>query len=134
MVQIFIDIGEIEQANGLFNKLPEIDKTIETGLSLNGQLWIIDQSSKTAGLTALKETILSNPDDYAARFDCAICEISQHNYQQALDHLLYIQQNNADFKEGAAREMIITIVNTLAPNNPEIAQNYRTQLAGLLSL
>lgn len=134
MVQIFIDIGELEQANGLFNKLPDADKNSETGLSLGGQLWVIEQASKTPGLSALKESLLLNPDNFDARFDCALCEIAQHNYQQALDHLFYIQQNNAEFREGAAREMIVTIVNTLAPNNPEMAQKYRTQLAGLLSV
>ena len=134
MVQIFIDIGEIEQARSLFNRLPEKDKSSETGLSLSGQLWIIDEAGKTAGLQALKEAILKDPDDYDARFDAAICEIAEHNYQQALDYLFYIQQNKADYKEGAAREMIITIVNTIAPNNPEMAQQYRAQLAGMLAV
>ena len=134
MVQIFIDIGEIEQANGLFNQLPDAVKNSETGLSLTGQLWIIDEASKTAGLQSLKESILANPDDFDARFDCAICEIAQHNTQQALDHLFYIQQNNADYKDGAAREMIITIINTIAPGDPASAQQYRAQLAGMLAV
>lgn len=134
MVQIFIDLEEYAQANGLFNQLPEKDRSSETGLSLSGQLWIIEQAAKTAGLQTLKETILSDPDNYAARFDCAICEIAEHNYQQAFDHLFYIQQNNADFKEGAAREMIVTIINTIAPSNPEMAQQYRTKLAGMLAV
>ena len=134
MVQIFIDMGEIEQASSLFNRLPEKDRASETGLSLSGQIWIIEQAAKTAGLEALKEAIAKKPDDYDARFDCAICEIAAHNYQQALDHLFCIQQNNADYKEGAAREMIITIINTIAPNNPEMAQQYRTQLAGMLAV
>ena len=134
MVQIFIDIGEIEQANGLFEQLPDTDKNSETGLSLTGQLWIIDEANKTAGLQPLKESILANPDDFDARFDCAICEIAQHNTQQALEHLFYIQLNKADYKDGAAREMIITIINTIAPNDPETAQRYRTQLAGMLAV
>lgn len=134
MVQIFIDMGELEQAHGLFNRLPDEVKNSETGLSLTGQLWIIDEAGKTLGLDALKDILLTDPDDYKARFDCAICEIAQHNTQQALDHLFYIQQNNAEFKEGAAREMIITIINTIAPDNPEMAQQYRTRLAGMLSV
>lgn len=134
MVQIFIDMGEIEQAKGLFNQFPDSVKGSETGLSLTGQLWIIDEAGKTAGLQSLKESILANPDDFAARFDCAICEIAQHNTQQALDHLFYIQQNNADYKDGAAKEMIITIINTIAPNDPDTAQQYRTQLAGMISV
>lgn len=133
MVQIFIDMGEIEQASSLFNRLPGSVKASDTGLSLSGQLWIIEEASKTAGLQALKETLLTNPDDLQARFDCAICEIAQHNTQQALDHLFYIQKNDAGFKDGAAREMIITIINTIAPNDQENAHKYRTQLAGMLA-
>lgn len=134
MVQVFIDLGEIEQATGLFNQLPDTDKNSATGLSLSGQLWIIEAAGNTAGLQALNQALLADPDNYDARFEAAICEIAQHNYQQALDHLFHIQQHNADFKEGAAREMIITVLNTIAPNNPEMAQQYRTQLAGMLAV
>lgn len=134
MVQIFIDLGEIEQANSLFNRLPDSIKAGELGLSLSGQLWIIEQAGKTAGLDSLKAALLTNPDDFAARFDCAICEISQHNTQQALEHLFYIQQHQPEFKEGAAKEMIVTIINTIAPNDPQAAQEYRSRLAGLLAV
>jgi putative thioredoxin len=134
MVQIFIDMGEIEQAQALFNRLPEADRSSETGLSLSGQLWIIEQAARTDGLQALNETLKKNPHDYDARFDAAICEIAEHNTRQALEHLFYIQQHNADYKEGAAREMIITIINTIAPNDAAMAQQYRTQLAGMLSV
>jgi len=134
MVQIFIDLGEVEQAQSLFNRLPDNIKAGEVGLSLSGQLWIIEQAGKTAGLDSLKAALLTNPDDFAARFDCAICEISQHNTQQALEHLFYIQQHQPEFKDGAAKEMIVTIINTITPNDPEAAQEYRSRLAGLLAV
>jgi putative thioredoxin len=134
MVQIFIDVGEYEQAGNLLGRLPEKDRSSETGLSLSGQLWIIEQAGKTDGLDVLNQKILTTPDDFGARFDAAICEVARHNYQTALDHLFYIQQNNAGYKEGAAREMIVTIINTIAPGNPQMAQQYRTQLAGMLAV
>jgi len=134
MVQIFIDIGEIDQANSLFNQLPDADKKSETGQSLSGQLWIIGEAKKTAGLQALKETLLSEPDNMSARFDCSICEIAQHNIQQGLEHLFYIQKNDPEFKGGAAKEMIISIINLLAKNDPEKAQQYRTQLSSLMAV
>lgn len=133
MVQVFIDMDEIKEANALFDRIPESVKTTETGVSLTGQLWVINEANKTAGIKALKEAILLNPDDYNARFDCAVCEIARHNTQQALNHLFYIQEKQADFKEGAAREMIVTIINSIAPNNPEAANDYRNKLASLLS-
>ena len=134
MVQIFIDMGELEQAQGLFNRLPDEVKNSETGLSLSGQLWIIKEAAKTDGLQTLNKTLLANPDDFKARFDCAICEIAQHNTQQAFDHLFYIQEHNADFRKGAAKEMIVSIINTIAPNDPKTAQRYRVQLAGMVAV
>lgn len=133
MVQIFIDLKELEQANNLFNRFPEKVKNSSTGLSLSGQLWIIEQASKTPGIDTLKDTLLKNPDDYDARFDMAVCEIAQHNIEEALDHLFYVLQHNPDFKDGAAREMIVTVINTIAPNDPQMAQQFRTQLATMLS-
>ena len=134
MVQIFIDTGELEQAQGLFNRLPDEIKSSETGVSLSGQLWIIEEATKTQGLQVLNKTLLAHPDDYKARFDCAICEIAQHNIKQALNHLFYIQEHNADYKKGAAKEMIITIINTITPNDPESAKRYRVQLAGMVAI
>ncbi|MCF6194962.1 MAG: thioredoxin domain-containing protein, partial [Kangiellaceae bacterium] len=66
MVQIFIDIGELDQANELFNRFPETIKNSETGLSLSGQIWIIEEAEKTAGLSSLNETILTSPDNFDA--------------------------------------------------------------------
>jgi len=134
MVQIFIDLDEIEQATSLFNQLPDSAAKSETGESLSGQLWIIKQAKKTQGLDVLKEILLKNPDDMNAHFDCAICEISKHNTQQGLEHLFYIQKNNAEFKDGAAKEMIIAVLNKLALNNPEMVQKYRTQLASIVAI
>lgn len=134
MVQIFIDIDEIEQATGLFQRLPEAVKNSETGLRLSSQLWVLEQASKTAGLAALNQTLQNKPDDFAARFDCAICEMAIHNTQQGLEHLFYILQRDVDYKDGAVREMIVTIINGIASNNPELAQQYRAKLADMLSV
>ncbi len=132
MVQIFIDLGDLDQAGGLFNKLPDLDKNSDTGLSLFGQLQIKTKASQTSGLKALSEKLLLNPDDFEARLDCAICELAESNAEQALDQLFYIQEHNAGYKEGAAKEMIITIINAIVPTDPKTANKYRAKLAALL--
>lgn len=50
-----------------------------------------------------------------------------------MEQLFYIQQCSPEFKEGAVREMIITIVNMMAPTNPDFAQKYRRKLSGMLA-
>jgi len=133
MVQIFIDINELEQAKSLFNRLPEKDRTGSTGKTLFGQLTIKDHAAKTDGKIALTEQLLSNPDNYDAMFDLSLCLIADHDYKQALDHLFNIFEQSPEYKEGAAKEMIINISNILSENEPELSQDIRRRLGSSLS-
>ena len=133
MVQIFIDMGEYNEAESLLDRLPGTDRESETGKNLAGQLWIIEQAGKTEGAEKLAERIANDADDLDARFDMALCDMSRHDYEHAMEQLFYIQEHEPEYKEGAAREMIVTIINMLAPGNPEFAQQYRRKLSGLLS-
>ena len=133
MVQIFIDTGQLDDAKGLFSRLPEADQESEMGKSISGQLLFKDLAAKTEGLAVLTEKLKQKPDDHALRFDLAICQVADYKYQQAMDNLFMIQQADAEYKDGAAREMIITLVNMLTPSAPELAQEYRRKLANLLA-
>jgi putative thioredoxin len=133
MVQIFIDMGELEQAKGLFNRLPDNDKESTMGKSLIGQLTFADLAAQTSGIASLTARLTDNADDHDARFDLAVCLVNEHNYDGAIDHLFTLQEKDPDYKDGAAREMIITISNMLASSNPELAQTYRRRLANLMN-
>jgi putative thioredoxin len=133
MTQIFIDIGEIEQADALYNKLPKSTQDSEMGKSINGQLTFKLLANKTIGMTALEQNLRSNPDDFSARFDMAICLIADYQYEQAVQHLFHILDNEPEFREGAAREMVIAISKMIAPVNHDMAQAFRRELANRMS-
>ncbi len=133
MVQIFIDVGELEQAQGLFNKLPDSDKESSMGKSLIGQLTFADLAAKTVGIEALNERLTKDVNDHAARFDLSVCLVAGHDYDGAMAQLFSLLEMNPDYQDGAAREMIITITNMLSPNNPEQASVYRKRLSSLLN-
>lgn len=132
MVQIFLDIGELEQARGLFNKLPEQDQESETGKSLTVQLAFAELAAKTEGIDVLSSKLEKNADDFDARFDLAVCYISKHDYDTAVDHLFVLLNSAPEYKEGAAKEMIITIANILSSNDPERAKKIRNRLGSFL--
>jgi putative thioredoxin len=132
MVQIFIDTGQLDQAKGLFNKLPDRDKESEMGKSLLGQLTFADLAASTPGTDALAKELAQDAGNHSARFDMAVCLVSQHDYDGAMEQLFFVLEQEPDFKEGAAREMIITITNMLAPNEHQQAAAYRSRLANLL--
>lgn len=133
MVQIFLDINELEQAVGLFNKLPDSDKNSDTGKALIGQLTFRNLAAKTEGKAVLQERVMMVPDDNDARFDLAICLVAEHDYDQAMDALFVILDQDNEYKDGAAREMIIKLIDTLAPNNAEMAQRYRRRLGAAMA-
>jgi len=133
MVQILIDLGQLDDARGLFNRLPEPDKNSEMGKAITGQLLFMELASKTEGLEKLKQQVDQNASDHVARFDLAICQVAKHQYGEAMENLLFIQKSEPTFKEGAAQELIATLANMLSPADPALAQEYRRKLANLLA-
>lgn len=133
MVQIFIDISELEQAQGLFNKLPDGDKNSSMGKSLIGQLTFADLAAKTVGIEGLSERLAKDANDHAALFDLSVCLVAGHDYDGAMTQLFSLLEMKPDYQDGAAKEMIITITNMLSPNNPEQANTYRQRLSSLLN-
>lgn len=133
MVQIFIDLGQLEDARGLFNRVPEADKISEMGKALTGQLLFLELAGKTEGLDKLLQRLNEDATNLAARFDLAICQVAKHQYRDAMENLLSIQKTDPAYKEGAAKEMITTLVNMLSPSDPVLAHDYRRKLANLLA-
>lgn len=133
MIQIFIDVGELEQAKGLFGRLPERDRDGVMGKSLAGQLSFAGLAEKTDGIDVLTTRIANDANDHDARFDRAVCLVAWHDYDGAVDELFLLMERAPGYRDGAAKEMVITITNMLAPNDPERAARFRTRLANLLS-
>jgi len=133
MVQIFIDIGNVEDAVSLFNRLPDKDKESDMGKVLVRQLTFIDLASKTPGKNALEERLKEDGSDHKARFDLAVCLIAKHDYQTAMDHLLEVLNQAPDFSDGAARELMIVVLRFLTPIEPELAQTYQRKFSSQVS-
>ncbi len=132
MVQVFIDIGELEQAEGLYNRFPKTIQQTDTGKSLAGHLTFAKAASKTAGRQALLETLSTDSNNHDARFDLAVCMISDYDYVQASEELFKILEAFPEYRDGAARELIITISNILGPQE-KASQKIRRKLANSLS-
>lgn len=133
MIQVMLDIGLLEQATELFNKLPDKEKDSETGRALVGQITFKGLANKTAGKEALMGQVEANPNDFDARFDLSICYIADHQYMEAMDQLFTILDTQPDYKDGAAQEMTVSVIQMLAPNDPEQANEFRRILGNLVA-
>ncbi len=133
MVQIFLDMGELEQAEGLFSRLPDRERDSDVGKSLNSQLHFARLAAETDGIEALRQRIADDADDNDARFGLALCLVAGHLVDQAMEQLFRIVEMDAGFRDGAAREMIGLLSNMLAVNDPEAGNGYRRRLANMLT-
>ncbi len=133
MIQIMLDIGLLNQAKDLFNKLPDKDKESETGRALVGQITFKDLAAKTAGKMDLLAQVGDHPDNFDARFDLAVCYVAEHEFEEAMKQLFTILEQDASYKEGAAQELVVNVINMLEPNNAELAQDFRRTLSNLLT-
>jgi len=133
MVQIFIDIKQIEQANDLFSKLPEAAKQSDMGKSVTGQLSFIKLAAEKQGIEALKQVLNTDESNMQARFDLAICLTAEYEYEQAIEQLLSLHQQDEQFQEGAAKELLITLIAMLKTSRPEISSWAQRQLSNLLT-
>lgn len=133
MVQVMLDIGELEQAKGLFNRLPDRDKETDTGRALIGQMTFRDLAGQTEGKPALLARLEADPLDFDAYFDLAVCLVAEFDYQGGLESLFAIFEQQPDYKSGAAREMIVNLINMLTPNEPLLAKQYRQRLGNTVA-
>jgi len=133
MVQIFIDIKEFEQANALLNKIPEVAKQTDMGKSVTGQLFFINQAAEKDSIDVLEQVIKENENNLQAIFDLAICLTAEYAYEKALAHLLKLHQQDETFQNGAAKELMLTLINMLKQTQPEVASKAQQQLSNYLS-
>lgn len=133
MTQILLDLDQLDTALTLFNQLPDHEKQSETGRALIGQLTFKQLAANTPGLVHLTKELSVDSTQAKTRFELALCLVAAHQYDDAMQHLFELQTSQPDFENGAVKEMIITLCNMLAPNEPSLAQSYRQKLNSLLN-
>lgn len=133
MIQIMLDIGVVDQAKELFNRLPDKAKESATGKAIIGQITFKDLASKTAGLLELVKRVEAEPMNFDARFDLAICYVAEHAYEEALSQVFEILDQEHTYREGAAQELSISIINMLEANEPVLAKEARRILSNMIS-
>ena len=50
-----------------------------------------------------------------------------------MERLFEIHASEPGYRDGAAREMIVNLCNMLAPNEPQLAQQYRRRLGSSMA-
>ena len=131
MVRVYLKAGETEQAQAIFDTLPEAAKKGADYVSLAAELKLLTEAADLSETAVLEQTLEKNPDDHQARFDLALALNAEGKRIEAADHLVTIIKRDRTWNEDGARKKLLEFFEAWGFKDPATIKG-RRQLSALL--
>ena len=131
LLRAHLAIGNLDQAEGLLNAVPEKIATAAPIEAARAQLALARQAQKAGPLDILRVKVEADPADAQARFDYATALHAAGQVEEAIEQLLDLFRRDRDWNEGAAKTQLFTIFDALKPTDP-IAVKGRRRLSSMI--
>jgi putative thioredoxin len=123
--------GEVEEAEALINGIAaEIssDAAIE---AVHAQIALAKEAANAGPVAELAAKVEADPSDMQARLDLAVAQHADGQIEAAVETLLAAFKQDRDWNDGAIKEQLFKIFDSLKPNDP-IALTGRRKLSSML--
>ncbi|MDC9701514.1 MAG: tetratricopeptide repeat protein [Alphaproteobacteria bacterium] len=131
LARCYFGLGDEERANQTLSMAPEAALKKPPLSGVVALLKLAGQRKEAGSLSLLQEQIRNSPEDFEARFALSIALEAENERAGAIEQLIYILKKNRDWKDGQARQQLITFFEIWGPMNPH-SINGRRQLSTLL--
>ncbi|SNR35496.1 thioredoxin [Paracoccus sediminis] len=131
MVRTHLAAGDPDAAQAALDRIPAPAATSAPVEAARAQLHLARQAAKAGPLDALQARVDADPDDQAARLEYAQALHAGGRVEDAIDILLDSFRRDRDWNDGAAKAQLLTIFDSLKPNDP-LAQKGRRRLSSLI--
>ncbi|MDQ7015316.1 MAG: tetratricopeptide repeat protein [Gammaproteobacteria bacterium] len=121
-----------DEAYRLLSNLPEEARKEEEIAALIAQLSFIRIQQKSPSRAELEARIAQNPDDHRGRYQLAIQQILQHEFEAGLQELLKLMTEVPHFGEQAARKALLATFRLLKNQGP-LVEHYRRLMQDALN-
>ncbi len=131
LVKSHMALGELEKAQAMIASIPaEIEN--ETAVqSVKAQVELAASAADAGEAGELLAKLETNPDDHEARQELATVFVGEGKVEEAIDELLELFRRDRDWKEGAAKEQLFKIFDSLGPMD-EMAKTGRRKLSSMI--
>jgi len=131
LIKCHIAIGDLDQAEAIFNGVPvEISKSQELE-SIYAQIELAKQAREAGPINDLALLVEKKPDDHDARFKLAQALHGAGQIEDAVDQLLELFKRDREWNDGAAKSQLFIIFEALEANDA-IVLNGRRKLSSLI--
>ncbi len=131
LARCHLALGDKDQARDTLAMIPEAKHNDPAVASVKAALALAESGGEGGDLAALEEAVAAAPDDLDKRFALANGLLGAGAMESAVDALLAVIERDRDWKEGAAREKLLTVFEALGHGHPATARG-RRRLSSIL--
>ncbi|SFJ52114.1 thioredoxin family protein [Celeribacter neptunius] len=123
--------GEVDEAEAVINGVPADvsgDAAVE---AVHAQITLAREAENAGPLADLMAKVEADPSDMQARLDLAVAQHANGKVEEAVETLLAAFKLDRDWNDGAIKEQLFKIFDSLKPSDP-IVLNGRRKLSSML--
>ncbi len=131
LVRAAVAQGEVARARAALEALPA--KLAQDGQvqAARAAVELAEQAADAGPVDQLRAALARDPDDHQARYDLAVALSARGDHAGAVDELLELFRRDREWNEGAAKEQLMKLFDTLGPKDP-VAKSGRRRLSSMI--
>jgi putative thioredoxin len=133
MSRVYLKAGEAEQAQQIFDTIPQAARTGADYVSLAAELKLLTEAADLSETGELERALEANPDDHQARYDLALALNADGKRVEAAEQLVALMRRDRTWTDDGARKKLLEFFDAWGPKDPATLKGRRLLSALLFS-
>lgn len=133
MSRVYLKAGEPEQAQAVFDTVPEAARKGADYVSLAAELKLLSEAADLSETDELQAALDKNPDDHQARFDLALALNAEGKREDAAEQLVALMRRDRTWTDDGARKKLLEFFEAWGAKDPATLKGRRLLSALLFS-
>ena len=133
MARVYLKAGEAEQAQAVFDSLPEAARKGADYTSIAAELKLLSEAASLSATDELALAVEQSPDDHQARFDLALALNAEGKRLEAAEQLVAIMKRDRTWTDDGARKKLLEFFEAWGGKDPATLRGRRLLSALLFS-
>ncbi|MEM9146038.1 MAG: co-chaperone YbbN [Pseudomonadota bacterium] len=131
IVKSALAAGDPARARTALDAMPEAVAGDPAIAAVRAAVELAEQSEGAGEVAELRARLDTDPADHQARFDLAVALIAANDHAAAIDELLELFRRDREWNDGAAKEQLMKLFDTLGPKDAA-ARSGRRRLSSMI--
>ena len=123
--------GDREKARALLDAAPARLANDPAIAAARAEIDLAEQAEGAGEAAELRARVEAAPDDLQARYDLALALVAHGDRAGAVDELLELFRRDREWNDGAAKEQLMKLFDTLGPKDP-VTKSGRRRLSSMI--